>query len=56
MWVEKEKYTLVQRGAGVVGIDPLGGYCPLYQREHHRQIVPRCRRVERFVSDESIHR
>ena len=55
VYVEKERYTLVRKGNEVVSIDPPGKYCPLYQRAHYRVDAPRWRKMERFVSDESIH-
>ena len=55
VWVEKEKYTLVWQGNDVVSIDPPGGCCPLYQGEHYRQDGTRWRRMERFVSNETIY-
>jgi hypothetical protein len=55
VYVEKERYTLVRKGNEVVNIDPPGRYCPLYQRAHYRTDATRWRKMERFVSDESIH-
>jgi len=54
VWVEKRRYTIVRRGNEVVDIDPPGRYCPLYQRGHYRQDSTRWRKIERFVSDETI--
>ena len=54
-WIEKQRYTLVRKGNDVVAIDPPGGYCPLYQREHYRQNATRWKSTERFVSSEDIY-
>jgi len=55
IWVEKHRYTIVRKGNEVVAMDPMGEFCPLYQREHYRENATRWRKTERFVSDESIH-
>ena len=55
VYVEKEKYTLIRKGNEVVSIDPPGKHCPLYQRQHYRANTTRWRKIERFVSKESIH-
>ncbi len=55
IWIEKRKYTLVRKGSDIVAIDPPGQICPLYQREHYRASATRWRKVERFVSKETIH-
>jgi hypothetical protein len=55
VYVEKERYTLISKGNEVVSIDPPGRYCPLYQRAHYRAGSTRWRKIERFVSNESIH-
>jgi len=55
VWIEKESYDLVVKGNDVVAIDPPGRQCPLYQREHYRQNTTRWRKVERFVSGETIY-
>jgi len=52
--VQKARYTLVRRGNEIVQIDPPGRYAPLYQRQHYRSDAVRWRRIERFVSDETI--
>ena len=49
------QYSLVRRGNDVVSIFPRGRYYPFYQqRGHYRTGEPRWRKVERFVSDESV--
>ena len=55
VWIEKEHYELVRKGNEVVTIDPPGRICPLYQREQYRASSTRWRKIERFVSRESIH-
>ena len=55
VYIEKRKYTLVRKGNDVVSIDPPGRICPLYEREHYRTDTTRWRKIERFVSNESIH-
>lgn len=52
--VQKARYTLVRRGNEIVQIDPPGRYAPLYQRQHYRSDAVRWRRIERFVSEETI--
>jgi hypothetical protein len=54
-YVEKETYKLVRKGNEVVNIDPPGKYLPLYQRAHYRAGTTRWRKIERFVSHETIH-
>ena len=49
-----ETYTLLVRGNTVVGIDPPGRICPLFQREYMRQDEVRWRKVRRFVADKTI--
>jgi len=53
--IEGQHYILTLKGNEVVNIEPPGRNCPLYQREHYRQNVTRWRRVQRFVSDESLY-
>ena len=49
------QFSLVRRGNDVVSIFPRGRYYPFYQqRGHYRTGEPRWRKVERFVSDESV--
>ena len=55
VYVEKERYILTRKGNDVVKIDPPGGCCPLYQRDHYRVGSTRWRKIERFVSNEEIH-
>ena len=43
-----------ETGADVVHIDPPGVRGPLYQRAHYRGGETRWRRVQRFVSDETV--
>ena len=52
--IEKQRFTLVRKGNDVVFIEPPGRHCPLYQRQHYRDDVPRWREVTRFVSHENI--
>ena len=52
--IERSPYTLVLRGNEVVGIDPPGEHCPLYQRDHYRTGETRRRKMTRFVSQEQI--
>jgi len=44
-------FTLSMKGTTVVGIDPPGRHCPLYQRDHYRDGPVRWRRARRFVAD-----
>jgi hypothetical protein len=53
--VEKENYRILRKGNEVVRIDPPGRWCPLYRRDHYRVNSTRWRKIERFVTDESIH-
>jgi hypothetical protein len=46
--------TIILKGNTVVSIDPPGKNFPLYQRDHYRESEPKWRKVERFISDESI--
>ena len=55
VYLERRKFTLIRKGNDVVSIDPPGKYCPLYQRPHYRVDSTRWRKIERFVSNESIH-
>ncbi len=52
--IEKQRFTLIQKGNEVVSISPPGRLHPLYQREHYRNSTPRWRKITRFVSDEQI--
>lgn len=53
--IEKRKYILTIKGNDVVNINPPGGrYGALYQRNHYRQNTVRWKKVQRFVSEESI--
>ena len=52
--IEKQRFTLIQKGNEVVSIFPPGRLHPLYQREHYRNSTPRWKRITRFVSDEQI--
>lgn len=52
--IEKRDYTLLRKGNEVVSIDPMGRYCPTYQRQHYLEESPRWRRVTRFVSNEEL--
>ena len=54
LYADRE-YTLVLKGNDVVAIDPPGRFCPLYQRAHYRANGTRWRKVQRFVSDETIY-
>ena len=53
--VEKETYRIVRKGNEIVNINPPGKYLPLYQRDHYRADTTRWRKIERFVSGETIH-
>ena len=55
VWIEKASYTLIRKGNDVVDIDPPGPHCPLYQRAHYRVDATRWRKIERFVSNESVY-
>jgi len=50
--VEKRTYRALMRGSTCVAIDPPGGNCPLFQREHLRENATRWRQRTRFVPDE----
>jgi hypothetical protein len=52
--VEKQRYHVIRKGNEVVSIDPVGKFCPLFQRQHYRDNTPRWRQVTRFVSDERV--
>ncbi len=54
VWIEKTHYTLVRKGNDVVDIEPPGDSFPLYRRDYYRENDTRWRRMERFVSRESI--
>ena len=47
--------SLVFKGNTLVHISPEGINYPLYDRERYRQSEPGWRKVERFVSDESVN-
>ncbi len=50
----RDTYTLLVRGNTVVGIDPPGRICPLFQREYMRDEQPRWRSVRRFAARKPI--
>jgi len=52
--IEKQRFTLIQKGNEMVSISPPGRLHPLYRREYYRDSSPRWRKVTRFVSDEQI--
>ena len=52
--VEKQQYRIVRRGNEVVFIDPPGRFGPLYQRQYLRSPDTRWKRIQRFVSDETL--
>ena len=52
--IESQHYRLIIRGNEVVDIYPRGRFCPLYQRDFYRNDQTRWKKVERFVSDESL--
>jgi len=52
--IQKRPYTLVRKGNEVIHIDPPGRHCPLYQRRHYGDDTARWRKVERFVTGETI--
>jgi len=45
-------YTLTLKGNTVIGIDPPGRHCPLYERAHYRQNQVRWRKIRRYVPEE----
>lgn len=47
-------YTLTVRGTTVVGIDPPGATCPLYQRASCRDAAARWHTVHRFAASEPL--
>ncbi len=52
--IECQHYHLITRGNEVVDIYPRGRFCPLYQRDYYRTDTTRWKKVQRFVSNESI--
>jgi hypothetical protein len=44
-------YTLTVKGRTVVGIDPKGRHCPLFQREHYRAPYVLWRNVTRYLPE-----
>jgi len=52
--IEKQRFTLIQKGNEMVSISPPGRLHPLYRREYYRDSTPRWRKITRFVSDEQI--
>jgi hypothetical protein len=50
----RDTYTLLVRGNTVVGIDPPGRICPIFNRDYLRDENPRWRKVTRFVADKTI--
>ncbi|MBN1918825.1 MAG: glycoside hydrolase family 127 protein [Verrucomicrobia bacterium] len=49
-------YRLTLKGNTVVGIDPEGRICPLYQRDHYKANKAPMKKMTRFVSEEIIRR
>lgn len=47
-------YKLMLKGNTVIDIDPQGMICPLYQRDRYKQDRAPLKKVERFVSRESM--
>ena len=52
--IQHQHYRLITRGNEVVDIYPRGRFSPLYQRDHYRNDGTRWKKVERFVSDETL--
>ncbi len=51
VWIEKHPYTVYLKGNTVVGIDPPGRNCPLFQRSNCIDNTTRWRNIERFVPE-----
>jgi hypothetical protein len=52
--IQHQHYQLITRGNEVVDIYPRGRYFPLYQRDYYRNDRTRWKKVDRFVSDQTI--
>ena len=48
--IQKERYDVLIRGNEIVDIDPVGRYCPIFNRKHYRVDDTRWRKIERFIS------
>ena len=49
--IQGKEYTVLSKGNTVVGIEPPGKRCPLYQREKYRANKAQWKTVERFVPE-----